>query len=133
MTYDEVMSIVRSSPYSEWKHNDTKGIFTLRKNVNIYIKKVERENEPKRFSEPWANNHPDPDAYRLFYEIYYGASFIDDFMLVSVDGCRADLPLPEPGTNVILKKNYLLARAVDHTKRLEEYIKSSKLSVNDSV
>ncbi|GAF88006.1 unnamed protein product, partial [marine sediment metagenome] len=81
------------------------------------------------FRAEWANKHPDPSANRRHYDIYYGASIVESFMLVSVDGARAVLPLPEAGSTTVPVKSYELARCVDDQNTLDEYIGRSGLTV----
>jgi hypothetical protein len=50
-------------------------------------------------------------------------------MLVSVDGHRAELPLPDSQSTVIPRNKYILARAVDDQGTLDEYIERSGLTV----
>ncbi len=130
MTYDEVMDMVRSNEAGQWIYNDSKRSHLLRSDVKLRIIKRNSADEPMReFREQWANSHPDPSAYRVHYDIYYGSSFIDEFMLVSVDGDRAELPLPEHQTTEIPRGSYLLARAVDDQGTLDDYIRRSGLTV----
>ncbi|MFN3168822.1 MAG: hypothetical protein ACE37H_17350 [Phycisphaeraceae bacterium] len=132
MTYDEVIDLVRNNEADQWVYNDAKGSHLLRSDVNLRIIKRDTDDEPMRhFHEEWANKHPDPNAHRVYYDIYYGSSFIDDFMLVSVDGFRAELPVPDPQSTVIPRDKYLIARAVDDQGTLDEYIARSGLTVGE--
>ena len=132
MTYDDVMNAVRSNPYPNWSYNDERRTFTLRDNVNITIRRKDIDfNDPtSRFStEDWATNHPDSVAYQVVYEIYYGASFVENFVLVAVDGLRAYLPVPNANTTIVSRDNYLLAKAVGRSDALDEYLERAKLTV----
>ncbi len=130
LTYDDVMDLVRSNEADQWVYNDSKGSHLLRSDVNLRIVRRDTDDVPMpEFNEPWAKKHPDPIAHRVHYDVFYGASFIDEFMLVSVDGHRADLPLPDPQSTVIPREKYCLARAVDSQGTLDEYIKQSGLTV----
>lgn len=130
MRYEEVIDRVLGTSANDWAYNDERGIFVLRSDVDIRIVRKSDE-EDREFDEDWATNHPDRKAYRVTYEIYYRASFIDEFLLVAVDGGRAELPLPALPSKVIPRKKYLEARAVDHQGRLDEYISRSKLTVEE--
>jgi len=130
MTYECAMQMVRENECDQWVYNDTHGVFALRADVDLRIVRRSNPDEVGRdFKEEWANQHPDPNATRAFYEIYYGASLIHEFMLVAVDGCRADLPLPRAGTKLVPREAYFLARAVDHQGSLTEYMQRSGLSL----
>ena len=132
MTYDEVIAMVRESPYSDeaWSHcyrrPDRLGVFTLKKNVNVYI--IQHEGNDQAYEEKWATSHPDPRAYIVDYEIYYGAALVEQFFLVAVDGVRA--LLPQPDTNgMVPRHKYELARAVDVQGSVDEYIGKSQVAV----
>jgi hypothetical protein len=48
------------------------------------------------FVEPWANRFPDPNASSHYIDFFFGSNLIHRGLYVSVDGGRADLPLPRP-------------------------------------
>ena len=129
MTYDTLTQAILNSSFADWLYDDTRGIYTLKSNLDIRIERREPSEGSAEFHEPWANEHPDPNAERLYYDIYYGASLVESFMLVGVDGFRAYLPLPSGTTTAVPKRAYLLARAVDHLGTLDEYLQRSKLTV----
>ena len=63
------------------------------------------------------------------YEIHYRASWVMSFHLIAVDGHRAELPMPDPGTTNVPRLNYELAAAVDTQHSLDEYMQRSGLVV----
>jgi hypothetical protein len=81
------------------------------------------------FKAPWANKHPDPKATGYFYNIYYGSTLLKRVLLVSVDGGRADLPVPETGSNRVGAFDYKIAEIVDSVGTLGDYMKRSGLTV----
>lgn len=85
-----------------------------------------------QFTAPWANNHTDPAARGYFYDLYYRSSLLHRFVLVSVDGARALLPLPRTfnSTDVPLI-TYRVAQIWDeaHGGTLDQYMQSSGLRV----
>jgi hypothetical protein len=131
MTYDQLLTTIRSTSPADWVYNDEQGVHTLRADLNVRIQRRRDDDAAEEsFNEPWATGHPDPSASKMFYDIYYGSSLVDSFMLVSVDGHRADLPLPDPQTKkTIARKDYELARAVDFMGTLDQYIQRSGLTV----
>ena len=133
MTYDEILRMVRQSPTDEWVHDTDTGISVLRADVDLRIEQQHNDEEdPLRdFHEEWANCHPDPSAHRVFFTIYYRATPVHRFMLVSVDGGRALLPLPEVRTRNVRRERYELARAVDTSHTLDDYLQRSQLEVRD--
>lgn len=130
INYKKLMQIVRSTTLSDWLHHDIKGgIYTLKSDLNI---RIERQDSPYEsgFNEAWATNHPDPSTSKELYGAYYGASLVEQFTLISVDGGRALLPMPRPGTNKIPRAIYQLAKAIDEGT-LDDYIHRSDLIVEE--
>ena len=79
--------------------------------------------------EDWANNHPDQKAVGYYYNLIYDGALIDRFILVSVDGARASIPVPDWKTKKIKRLDYVVGKIYDTMGTLDEYIKRSKLSV----
>ena len=123
MTYDELMATIRKSSFSDWHYSDEKGVFTFRADLDIRIERRLTDYECDRtFKEEWATKFPDPDAKLRLYDIYYRSSFVETFLLVSVDGHKAALPMPLPKSKYVPKKTYDLARAVDYRATLDDYM-----------
>ena len=132
MEYDQLITIVLGSNREDWLFSDERGIYTFKHDLNIWIKRKDIDFERDKFEgEEWATRHPDPRAYREIYEIYYASSYIEEKMLVSVDGHRASLPLPQIGTNKVRREDYLFARIVDQLGTLDEYMGRAGLEVED--
>ena len=83
----------------------------------------------KDFKEPWANSHSDPTANSYWYNLYYDNALIERFVLVSVDGARAELPLPKASTTEVEPLIYKVAEIFDEGNTLEEYMEKSGLSL----
>ncbi len=132
MNYNELQETILSSHSRDWLFNDERGIYTYKNNLNIWIKRKDIDFDRDKFAgEDWATKHPDPNAYREIYEIYYASSFVEEKMLVSVDGFRASLPLPKVGTNNVKKEDYEFAKIVDQLNTLDEYMQRANLEVID--
>jgi len=125
---ESIMQKVLKSSFEEWDYYDEHGEFIFKQDVNLKIVRDGFE-EKIPFSEPWAVNHPDKNAYMYRYTIFYNNSRIDEFYLVAVDGFRSYIPLPELKSSIIPRKQYLLAKAVNYDGRLDEYIERSNLTV----
>ncbi len=131
MTYDECKKILSESSRQDWLFNDERGIYTFKNNLNLWIKRKDIDFDSDKFvGEAWATKHPDPTAYRETYEIYYGSSFVEEKLLVSVDGHRASLPLPKINTNKVSIEDYQFAQIVDQLGTLDEYMKRAGLEVD---
>jgi hypothetical protein len=90
------------------------------------------------FREPWANRHPHAEATGYWCEMFYGATLIERFILVGVDGGRALVPIPKDGRvmghpDVIRRFDYQIAKVFDTLNTLDEYIRRSGLRVSDAV
>ena len=132
MKYPELLRIIRESDKEDWLFNDERGIYTYKGDLNIRIERRDSDLQGDKFTgEDWATNHPDPNAYRVIYELYYGSSFVEEKLLVSVDGHRATLPLPDIKTGEVDPEDYHFAEIVDQLNNLSEYKKRSGLKVRN--
>jgi hypothetical protein len=82
------------------------------------------------FKDEWANRHPDPKAVGYWYDLYYDGNLIDRFILVAVDGARANIPPTNWQTGKIHMMEYKVAQIHDTLGTLDEYILRSKLEVD---
>jgi hypothetical protein len=128
-----IETIEASNPYADWKYVQ-RGSNEVRYyvgDVNLRLETTfdELDIHNPSFKEPWTDVHPDQNATSYFYNLYYGATLIQRFIFVAVDGARAMLPLPNPTTKKISPLNYKVAQILDGSDSLDDYIKSSGLSV----
>jgi len=122
----DVISKVENSTKEDWYINEHDERI-LRSDPNIKIISSDFD-ERSPFHEEWATTHPDPHAYLYQYFLYYNSSLIKKYNLVSVDGGRANLPIPRAGTNIIPRKDYRFALIINERETLE-YIHRSGLIV----
>jgi len=133
MTYQELIKTIRESEKEDWLFSDERGIYTFKGDLNLRIERRDIDHDNDKFSgEDWATKHPDPTAYRVIYEIFYGASFVEEKLLVSVDGHRATLPLPKVNTNEVSLEDYHFAEIVDQLDTLQEYMRRAGLKERDA-
>jgi hypothetical protein len=67
----------------------------------------------KDFQEPWANGFPDKNASSAFVDIFYNNALVFRDTYVSVDGGRADLPIPNTREDLTVSvDDYQLAKIV---------------------
>lgn len=129
MNIDEVKFILSHSSQHDWVINDEIGAFTYKQDVLLRIQRQEFD-EYNSFNEPWAVKHPDHQAYSVKYTVYYGSSFIEERTLVSVDGHRATLPMPESRTDLtVTASDVNFAKIVDILGKVDEYIRRSGISI----
>lgn len=137
---DNILDVIlKSDSKSDW-HNSSHGArsitsYTGDSNLRFEIDYTSEGTQSDNFQEPWANRHPDSRATGYWCRLYYGSSLIAQYVLVSVDGGRAMLPLPSlgpdrehPGPVAILA--YKVARIHDFLGSLDEYMRRSGLVVH---
>jgi len=126
---EDVQKILATSSQEEWIVDDESGSFTYKNDLNLRIERADFDTF-RSFNESWATNHPDSSAKAEDFTVKYGASFVDKHTLVSVDGHRAVLPMPEsPDSQFVSKDDVNFAKIVDVGGKVEEYLERSKLKV----
>ena len=110
MTFDEISQIMASSDRSEWqtaatRPNGARQVSAYKHDVllRVEVSYVEDGVHNDNFKEEWANNFPDRSASAYYADLYYGPTYLDSYILVSVDGGRALLPLPESAKSLHVK------------------------------
>lgn len=129
MNQKKVNDILANSAQDEWIVDDETGSFTYKEDLNLRI-----EREPydlrRNFNEEWATKHPDTEAKTVNYTIKYGSSFVARETLVSVDGGRAILPMPDVETKKnVSQEDMNFTRIVDINGKADEYLKKSGLKI----
>ncbi|GBQ70634.1 hypothetical protein [Komagataeibacter xylinus] len=129
MNFSELENILATSSQDDWVVNDEHGVFSYKKDLNLYIKRAEFESL-RAFNEGWATSHPDRNAFSEEYTVYYGPAVIKSITLVSVDGHRATLPMPKSANDLrvnIADVNF--AKIVDVGNRVDEYLMRSGINI----
>lgn len=127
MNYSELQNILANSTSEDWIHNEEHYIYKNDLNLRIFERKIDFDTDQFK-GEDWATRHPDSEAYKVTFEVYYNASFIKKVGLVGVDGLRAMLPMPKIGTNQVDKASYNFAQIVN-PDQLDKYMERSGLVV----
>lgn len=123
VTHDELIRALIDGGREDWLRDDELGIATFKKNLNVTIREVRTEEREPFKTERWATGFPDKHAYVSIFHLWYGASFVKDYHLASVDGGRALLPYPKSEEELtITREQYAVARAVDTLGTLGEYL-----------
>jgi hypothetical protein len=132
MTYDEILAfIVTTDPRRDWTgiSRSWSSEMFLKEDPRLRFRAkytgdgVQNEN----FVDKWANRHPDPSATGYWYDLYFDGNLIERFILVSVDGGRANLPPPDIKSGLIEPLDYRVAQIHDILGTLDEYITRSGL------
>ncbi len=109
---DSIINLVLNSTVGDWQHDANTGIYVFKHDVRLSIKP---EGEYESFNEPWVTAFPNPNASRAIHSIYFGNSKVKEYFLVSVDGDRAYLPLPNSATNLsVTHEQYSFAHLVHY-------------------
>lgn len=129
MNEEEVKTILATSNQDDWTVDDESGTFAYKDDFNLQIIR----DDYREFNESWAVKHPDPSAYQVRYQVKYREAVIDRQYLVSVDGHRAELPMPESETVLRVKKSdvnfaKIVATGLD---KVDEYLTRSGIEVID--
>ncbi len=137
MDYDEILSFIKTTnAKQDWKFIKTnwaeEAFLKEDPRLRIRMRWDDEGVHVKDFKEPWANKHPDPTANSYWYDLSYDGALIERFILVSVDGGRAELPLPDRSTLEVEPLIYKVAEVFDELNTLEEYMRRSGLSVKNT-
>ena len=132
MTYDELIQFIQDTdPVNEWHSIDRNFIEERFLNedprLRIISKSIDDGIHNDDFQEAWANGHPDPSAVSYYYNILFDGNFIHRLILVSVDGHRATLPLPNTQTMQVNPFDYKIAQIFDATNTLDDYMRRSRI------
>lgn len=122
--------LIYRSSRDEWLYDDDKGMFTYTVNLNITIR-ILRNDEDRSFAEPWHQGLADSRAARSIHELYFGASYVGYEFIVTVDGGRASIPLPEDGHGSpwITQKQYAFGKIIDRLGTLDDYLRRCNIAV----
>jgi hypothetical protein len=137
MDYDEILNFIKTTnAKTDWKFIKTnwaeEAFLKEDPRLRIRVRWDDEGIHVEDFKEPWANKHTDPTANSYWYDLSNDGALIERFILVSVDGERAELPLPDRNTLEVKPLIYKVAEVFDELDTLEEYMLSSGLSVKET-
>jgi len=131
MSEDEIIKMIMESvPQQDWTDGESYKVF--KSDVNLRIEQTNEDSElDDKFGEPWVKTAgcPDPNAYKVDVAIYYGSTKIKDIHLVTVDGFRAIVPIPENISNLQITDMLALKIAQILSENCDEYITRCGLKV----
>ncbi len=115
MTKEKIEERLGKSHPKDWSYNDTEGIYTYRNDVSLTIRiRDDVLGNGDDFHEDWGENFSNPEAKRIFVRVFYGSSFIEDYLYVFVDGYRNIVPAPKSFNDLRISKfQYNLGRILD--------------------
>ena len=134
MSFDEILEFIKTTDAkSDWKFFKTnwaeEAFLKEDPRLRIRVRWDEEGVHNSDFKEPWANMHPDPKATSYWYDLSNDGALIERFILVSVDGARAELPLPYANTLEVGPLIFKVAQIFDELNTLDEYMVRSGLTV----
>jgi hypothetical protein len=134
MSFEEIIDLVEKSKREEWQTIDedkTEEVFYLRDpRLRIKHHSGERGVQVRDFKDKWANAFPDEKAMGLWFDLYYDQGILKRILLVAVDGFRAYIPCPNPGTKDIEKFDDNVARITAYQLDMyERYLEKTGLKV----
>ncbi len=137
MDYDEILSFIKTTNAKEdWKFIKTdwaeEAFLKEDPRLRIRVRWDDEGIHVKGFIESWANRFPDPTAHSYWYGLSYDGALIERFILVSVDGGRAELPLPNAGTLMVKPLIFKVSQIFDELNTLDSYMNRTGLSVEDT-
>lgn len=127
---DSILNEIFDSTREDWNKEEFRDFFTYKHNILLTIE--EKEESEREFFQPWANRHPDKKAYLHEYEIKYDKTRVTSIYLVSVDGGRAYIPLPNIETNKVKDKHMKFANIIhSYPENINyEYVERSGLEID---
>jgi hypothetical protein len=132
MNYQSVVQMFLQTDASQWKRVSGHHEYAFcEEDVLLRIESsLEGEDiQQSDFRDPWANSFPDSRASGYFYNLYYGPTLLHRFILVSVDGARASLPVPQINTKDVTQAQWKAAEIFNGLGTLDEYAKRAGLAV----
>ncbi|GJL57128.1 MAG: hypothetical protein NPIRA02_42600 [Nitrospirales bacterium] len=137
MDLQEILQfITETNAKTDWNliHSNNAHEAFLKEDIRLRIRPRwdDEDSWTKSFNEPWATSYPDPNASKDWYYLLYDGDLIEKFILVSVDGCRALLPLPKFSTLEVDPLAYKIAQIFDQKNSLDKYMARSKLVVKNT-
>lgn len=129
-------AIISSDSKEDWRSSSAENSETryFKNNVNLRFTMSVGEDgiQRKDFQAEWANKFPDPSATGYWHHLYFGSTLIDSFILVSVDGARAILPIPENNSTLVVSPLYYkVAQIHDTLGTFDQYVTRAGLKIRN--
>lgn len=118
MTFEEVAEILDAGNQYSWAHDAARGVFVYKPDLNLRIVRCAKGGPDS--TQASAKSRSDSNAATVVFEVFYGASFVTEVVLVAIDDQRVAMPMPRAGTSAIPGQLYRFAKIVDTSGKLDE-------------
>lgn len=128
MNYQSVVQMFLQTDATQWQRVSGNHEYAFcKEDINLRIVSGLEADDIQQddFREQWANDFPDSSARGYFYNLYYGSTLLHRFILASVDGARASLPVPQIGTMDVTQAQWKVAEIFDGLNTLHKYAKQA--------
>jgi hypothetical protein len=122
-------------PLYSAKENEHYENAILESNIEISIKRGANQ---ESFHEDWAKNYPDENPIKYSIDFYYKGNLIESDFIISIDGGRGEILIPEKeGINIFFsKKRYILAKTIEkifnnNSITIDEIVSKNNIKIND--
>lgn len=137
MSYDEILDFIKASNTElDWKWIKTNWAEEafLKEDPRLRFKVCwdDAGIHIKDFHASWVTLLTDQTVNSYWYDLSYDGALIDRFILVSVDGGQAKLPLPNSTTLEVDPLTYKVAQIFDEHKTMDEYMSTAGLSTREA-
>ncbi|MFW6025367.1 MAG: hypothetical protein ACOCRX_03405 [Candidatus Woesearchaeota archaeon] len=127
----DVDNILLNSSSEDWIKDEETGNFTYKKDLNLRVER-QKTDEIGTFKEEWATDFPDSNAESIEHIVKYNNSFVYRKLLVSVDGGRALLPMPESHENLAVTEkavNFAKLVCFSGPDKVDEYLERANFNI----
>lgn len=135
MNYNELFKLFHDSDAEDWhpvylQTGRVEAYLKSNLDVRVISSSEDEHIQNENFYADWANRWPNKKAVGYYYDLYYRNTLVTRFVLVSVDGSRALLPVPDShDSNVVALSKYKVAEIFAGAE-FYTYFKNSGLEVS---
>ena len=136
MLYKDFIDDIESSNHNDWLYDDELGLYIFKGNINISIlsdREWVLEGDDQYFHEEWAENNPDPRAYRKRFYLRYRGNIIETVYGAYVDGMRCFIPIPRISDMTISKFQYSVGEIINNCinvmNNYDDYLRRAGIQV----
>jgi hypothetical protein len=138
MSYDEILDFISASDARhDWKWVKTnlteEAFLKADPRLRFMIRHDDNGIHVKSFKAPWLDSLSKPASDSYWCDLSYDGGLLHRFVLVPVDGGKAQLPVPDQSTGEVGALDYKVAQIFDENNTLAEYMSSTGLMVSKAL